>query len=419
MKIKTGFMQKELNPLALSTLFLILFVSAFGQPADPRAEVISLRYHQHPEFFRIVIEIEQIREFYSAELKDPERFYLDIFQAKLTPSLPGTSIQINSPLVKALRLAQKNPSTVRLTLELVPGAKQAEKVYYLREPTRLVIDLYSRPSSETKPTPRAQAPASSPAGERPPLTSQEQTPKAPVPSSSGYSLVRQLGLGVKRIVLDPGHGGSDPGCISPTGLKEKDLALDLAKRLKVLLETQGKFEVMLTRDGDVALPLEKRTSFANQKGADLFISIHLNASPRKNRTGVETFYLNFSPDPAVNELAAKENASSTKNIRDMKLIVEKIMKNSKYEESRDLAEKIHNNLLQHLKQNFGPREDLGVKGGPFWVLIGSEMPAVLVEVSHLSNQKEETALKTEIYREAIATGLFRGIIEYVKSLGKG
>lgn len=103
----------------------------------------------------------------------------------------------------------------------------------------------------------------------------------------------------------------------------------------------------------------------------------------------------------------------------MKLIVEKIIKNSKYEESRDLAEKIHHNLLNHLKHNFGPRDDLGVKGGPFWVLIGSEMPAVLVEVSHLSNQKEEEALKTDIYREAVATGLFRGIMEYVKSLGKG
>ncbi|MDD8030419.1 MAG: N-acetylmuramoyl-L-alanine amidase [Acidobacteriota bacterium] len=390
--------------LAFSSVILVTMVATAGQQADPRAEVLSWRYHQHPDFFRIVLDLEKIREYYSAELTSPERFYLDIFQAKLKPGLHGTSVQINSPSVKALRLAQKNPSTVRLTLELVPGAKKGERIFYLKEPTRLVVDIYS-----TKP-------AAISGGDE---ISSEKPPQPPVPSSSGYSLVRQLGLGVKRIVLDPGHGGKDPGCLSPSGLKEKDVALDLAKRLKTILETKGNFEVFLTRETDINLPLEKRTAFANEKGADLFISIHLNASPRKNRTGVETFYLNFSPDPAVNELAARENASSTKNIRDMKLIVDKIIKNSKYQESRDLAEKIHRNLLQHLTKNYGPRQDLGVKGGPFWVLIGSEMPAILVEASHLSNAKEEAALKTDSYREAVATGLFHGIMEYVKSLGKG
>jgi len=410
-------MPKTLTPGRLLLLLLAIFLSASSQQPDPRAEVRSLRYHQHTEFFRLVLEIEKVREYYSAELKDPERLYLDIFQARLKPGLHGTSYQVNSACVKNLRLAQKNPSTVRLTLELVPGTKQTEKIYYLKNPHRLVVDIYPRPAAASQAPPATAAPVSRPAGQT--ASPPEHQPQPPVPSSSGYSLVRQLGLGVKRIVLDPGHGGSDPGCISPSGLKEKDVALDLARRLKVLLETQGKFEVYLTRDTDLTLPLEKRTALANQKGADLFISIHLNASPRKNRTGVETFYLNFSPDPAVNELAARENASSNKNIRDMKLIVDKIIKNSKYEESRDLAEKIHNHLLQHLKQNFGPRDDLGVKGGPFWVLIGSEMPAVLVEASHLSNAKEEAALKTEIYREAVAVGLFRGIMEYVKSLGKG
>ncbi len=413
-------MPKRLQPVwCLISLLILLFPSA-GQQPDPRAEVLSLRYHLHPEFFRIVLEIEKIREFYSAELKDPERLYLDIFQARLKSGLHGTSYQINSPGVKVLRLAQKNPSTVRLTVELVPGAKQKEKIYYLKNPNRLVVDVYARPGPEqSAPRPPASSPPSGSRSSASETAARDSSPRPPSPSASGYSLVRQLGLGVKRIVLDPGHGGTDPGCISPSGIKEKDVALDLARRLKTMLETQGKFEVFLTRETDLSLPLEKRTAFANQKGADLFISIHLNASPRKSRTGVETFYLNFSPDPAVNELAARENASSTKNIREMKLIVDKIIKNSKYEESRDLAEKIHSNLLQHLKHNFGPRDDLGVKGGPFWVLIGSEMPAVLVEASHLSNAKEEAALKTETYREAVATGLFRGIIEYVKSLGKG
>lgn len=406
----------------LIVLIVTLSLSA-GQPADPRAEISSLRYHQHPDFLRIVLEINQVREFYSAELKAPERFYLDVFQARLSPALTGKTLEINSGCARSMRLAQKNPSTVRLAIDLIPGMKTQQKIYYLKNPNRLVIDLYhkegaSPPEKPKNLTAEDRQTKEPPAGNQTAVV-RETPPSPPQPTSSGYTIVRQLGLGVKRIVLDPGHGGSDPGCLGVNGLKEKDVALDIALRLKRILETEGKFEVVLTRDRDITLPLEKRTAIANQKNADLFISIHLNASPRKNRTGVETFYLNFSPDPAVNELAALENASSNKNIREIKFIVEKIMKNTKYDESKELAEKIHHHLYSHLKQHFGPRDDLGVKGGPFWVLIGTDMPAVLVEASHLSNSKEAESLKTDMYRESIATGIFRGIIEYVKSLGKG
>lgn len=407
--------------MLLILIIVTLKLSAI-QTADPRAEISGLRFHQHPNFLRIVLDINHIREFYSAELKNPERFYLDVFQAKLSPALAGKSLEINSGCVRTLRIAQKNPSTVRLTVELEPGKKKQQKIFYLKNPSRLVLDLYHQTQDSTRASGSSSSPPTSTRekqGVASPPTTEEKPPQPPVPSSSGYTLVRQLGLGVKRIVLDPGHGGSDPGCLGVNGLKEKDVALDIALRLKKILETEGHFEVLLTRDRDITLPLEKRTALANKYRADLFISIHLNASPRKNRSGVETFYLNFSPDPAVNELAARENASSTKNIREIKLIVEKIMKNTKYDESRELAEKIHYNLYRHLKQHFGPRDNLGVKGGPFWVLIGTEMPAVLVEASHLSNAKEAKALKTDMYRESIARGIFRGIIEYVKSLGKG
>ncbi len=401
-------MQNRFGWLVLLIIILVTLVTAASPQTQPPAEIVGLRYHQHADFFRLVLELTRVREYSAAELNQPERLYLDIYQARLNPPLQGKTFKFSSPCVRELRLAQRNKTTVRVTFELQTGTKEKEKIYYLKNPDRLVIDIYHRQSEQA---------AGQAAG--PVETSVEQPPKAATPTGSGYSLVRQLGLGVKKIVLDPGHGGADPGCLSPSGLKEKDVALDLARKLKLILETQGGFEVFLTRETDITLPLEKRTRLANEQQADLFISIHLNASPRKARTGVETFYLNFSPDPAVNELAARENASSNKNIREMKLIVDKIIKNTRYEESRALAEKIHHQLLGHLKQHFGPRDDLGVKGGPFWVLIGSEMPAVLVEVSHLSNPKEEEALKTDFYREAIATGLFRGIIEYIKSLGKG
>lgn len=406
--------------LALLILALVTLGLAGSVQTQPPAEINDLRYHQHPDFFRLVLTLTRIREYSAAELSQPDRLYLDIFQARLNPSLQGKTLKFDSPCVHELRLAQRNPTTVRITFELKTGTKEKEKIYYLKNPDRLVIDVYHRRDllAVAKPGGLAEPPVAT--GGRPTgNTAGNQPPQAASPTASGYSLVRQLGLGVRKIALDPGHGGTDPGCLSQSGLKEKEVALDLAKKLKSILETQGGFEVFLTRETDVTLPLEKRTKLANDRQADLFISIHLNASPRKARTGVETFYLNFSPDPAVNELAARENASSSKNIREMRQIIDKIVRNTRYEESRALAEKIHHQLLGHLKQQFGPRDDLGVKGGPFWVLIGSDMPSVLVEVSHLSNSKEEEALKTDFYREAIATGLFRGIIEYVKSLGKG
>ncbi len=406
--------------LALLILALVTLAMAGSVQPQPLAEINDLRYHQHPDFFRLVLTLTKVREYSAAELSQPDRLYLDIFQARLNPSLQGKSFKFDSPCVSELRLAQRNPTTIRITFELKAGTKEKEKIYYLKNPDRLVIDIYHREALTAAGKPAVPAEPQAAAGGQPAKdTAENQPPRAASPTTAGYSLVRQLGLGVKKIALDPGHGGTDPGCLSPGGLKEKEVALDLAKKLKSILETQGGFEVFLTRETDVTLPLEKRTKLANDRQADLFISIHLNASPRKNRTGVETFYLNFSPDPAVNELAARENASSSKNIREMKQIVDKIVRNTRYEESRALAEKIHHQLLGHLKQQFGPRDDLGVKGGPFWVLIGSDMPSVLVEVSHLSNSKEEEALKTDFYREAIATGLFRGIIEYVKSLGKG
>jgi N-acetylmuramoyl-L-alanine amidase len=167
------------------------------------------------------------------------------------------------------------------------------------------------------------------------------------------------------------------------------------------------------------VPLENRTVIANQKRADLFVSIHSNAHRDRKRGGVETFFLNISPDPSVIELAASENATSTKNIGEMKTVLQKIVRNSKIQESRDLAEYIQQSLVRALSRDLPSIKNLGVKGGPFWVLIGGEMPSVLVEISHLSNTKEEAKLKTKKYRELAAQGIYDGIMEYIRSLGKG
>jgi N-acetylmuramoyl-L-alanine amidase len=241
----------------------------------------------------------------------------------------------------------------------------------------------------------------------------------PDPSVSGTSLARQLGLGVRTVVIDPGHGGPRPGSIGKSGLQEKEVNLDIALALRKLLKEKAGLEAILTRESDVDVPLEDRTVIANQKRADLFVSIHANAQRDRKRGGIETFFLNISPDPSVIELAAAENATSTKNIGEMKTILQKIIQNSKIQESRDLAEKIQKNLVKSLSRDLPAVKNLGVKGGPFWVLIGGEMPSVLVEVSHLSNSKEEARLKTRKYRDLAAQGIYDGIMEYIRSLGKG
>jgi N-acetylmuramoyl-L-alanine amidase len=232
-------------------------------------------------------------------------------------------------------------------------------------------------------------------------------------------MVRQLGLGIERIVIDPGHGGKDPGCIGRNGLQEKAVVLDVCMELKKLLEADKTLEVILTRETDIFLPVESRPVIANQKRADLYISVHANSFPNKKRSGVQTFFLNFSHDPSVNAIAAQENATSTKSISEMKDIITKIAQNSKIVESKELAEVIQDNIVNTLSKNYKSVKDLGVKGGPFWVLIGGEMPSILVEISHLSNGLEAERLKSPKYRRSVAQGIYGGIKNYMESLGKG
>jgi N-acetylmuramoyl-L-alanine amidase len=390
--------------ILIAGLFLLLAAAPFFAGQDQRAEIINLRYHTHPNFTRIVIDIGKLREYNFGKLSDPGRIYVDVLQAKLNPILEGQGYPIKTDYLSLIRITQKVPSTVRVTADVDFTKVESYRVYHIFDPFRVVIDI-----SPTK-TPAAEAGP-------PPKDAPGQPPD---PLASGYTMIRQLGLGVKTIVLDPGHGGTDPGCLGKSGSREKDVTLDVALALKKTLVEKNGFNVILTRESDIFVPVEDRTVIANQKRADLFVSIHANASRNRKRTGIETFYLNFSPDPAVNEIAARENATSVKNISQMKDIIQRIVQNSKFQESRDLAEKVNKNLLQSLSgKNYGTMNSLGVKGGPFWVLIGGDMPSILVEISHLSNAQEEARLKTPSYRASIVKGIYDGIMEYIRSLGKG
>jgi N-acetylmuramoyl-L-alanine amidase len=391
-------MKKSMVPFLGAAVLLVAAVS-FALQRDERVEIYDLRHFTHPTFTRVVVDIGTLREYSPHELPSPDRVFVDIYQAKLNPILHNKTYLVNNEYINQIRIAQRSPNTVRVVVDLDFAKVKRFQVWPAFDPFRIVIDIYPSETGSAAKT------------EKPPQPAQ--------PTREGYSMARQLGLGIQRIVIDPGHGGKDPGAIGKSGTMEKKIVLDICQRLKKLLGTHKNLEIIMTRESDIYVPVENRTVIANQKRADLFISVHANSNPSKKRSGVETFYLNFSQDPSVIETAALENATSTKNLSEMRSILEKIAKNSKVMESKELANDIQKNIIMTLQKMYRDVRDLGYKGGPFWVLIGVETPSVLVEVSYLSNAKEETRLKNAQYRQYIAQGIYSGIKEYMNSLGKG
>ena len=275
-----------------------------------------------------------------------------------------------------------------------------------------------------EPTPHTAAPLPSPA--TPPVATViaesvlyaeslvgTETPSAN--SSGDFSLGRQLGLGISRVVLDPGHGGYDPG--AQTGaLTESALVLDIAIRLEARLEAETDIEVVLTRRDDAYLPLRARTDVANSVGADLFLSIHANAASDRNAGGIETYYLDLATHPDAQRVAARENASFREGMHDLPTLVRSITMRNKQDESRDLAETVQRNLVGSMRELHPGVQDLGVKQAPFVVLIDANMPSVLAEISFLTNQEDAAFLATDAYRDRIADALLRSILEYQRTL---
>ncbi|MGE0706323.1 MAG: N-acetylmuramoyl-L-alanine amidase [Vicinamibacterales bacterium] len=231
----------------------------------------------------------------------------------------------------------------------------------------------------------------------------------------GFSIARQLGLTVSRIVIDPGHGGQDPGARA-SGTTEAEISLDIALRLERLFQQEPNAEVILTRRRDVFVPLEERTAIANREGADLFLSIHVNGSRNRKAGGVETYFLNFASNQDEAEVAARENAVSAQSMGALQDVVKAITLNNKLDESRDFATLVQSELVTTLRPANEAVKDLGVKQAPFMVLIGAAMPSVLAEVSFLTNAQEARLLKSTAYRQRIAEALFAAIRKYQTSL---
>jgi N-acetylmuramoyl-L-alanine amidase len=243
-------------------------------------------------------------------------------------------------------------------------------------------------------------------------------PAAASPRSGRVSpdaLTRQLSLGVRRIVIDPGHGGRDygaPGYLR--GVHEKHVILTIAKRLAAKIRDQIGCEVLLTRDQDHFLTLEERTALANTKSADLFVSLHANSSPEKSAYGIETFFLNLATDDDAIRVAALENATSTKNISDLQTILNDLMQNTKINESSRLASHVQDAMCNHLKSRFNRIKNKGVKQAPFYVLLGAQMPAILIETSFISNPRECKRLIDKTYQDNLCEGIVKGIRNYIE-----
>jgi N-acetylmuramoyl-L-alanine amidase len=241
----------------------------------------------------------------------------------------------------------------------------------------------------------------------------------PAPASStragDNSLARQLGLRVARVVIDPGHGGHDPGA-QANGVTEAELVLDVALRLEKLLQQVPGLEVVLTRRTNEFVPLEERTAIANRENADLFLSIHANAHKQAGVRGIETYFLNFASNPEAEAVAARENATSLQTMGTLPAIVRAIALNNKIAESKEFATLLQSQLVRRMRAQSAATKDHGVKQAPFVVLIGAQMPSVLTEIAFVTNRPEASLLKQNPYRQHIAQALKDAVVRYQDSL---
>jgi N-acetylmuramoyl-L-alanine amidase len=387
-----------------------------GEPATdqqmpgPGAQITDLRFWSNPEYTRIVINATRERT-YSHHLlkKDPDlkipfqRLYVDIPQAQLGKGV-AEHTPINDDLLKQARAGQYLPHTVRVVVDI--KSFENYKIFSLNDPFRIVIDVWGKNGRLTDPE---QAHAAVPPTDDPLKPSPVTTDNL-----KSSDIARQLALGVQKIVIDPGHGGSDPGAPGYIqGVWEKDIVLQLAKKLAEKLRKRLNCTVILTRDKDIKLTLEERTAMANTQRADLFISLHTNAARNKNLAGIETYLLNLATDEQAIAVAARENATSKKNISDLEFILSDLMKHAKIGESTRLAHDVHQAMIQGMKKKYDRIHDLGVKQAPFYVLLGARMPSILIEASFISNKLECERLLDPTYQEALCEAIADGVQNYV------
>jgi len=381
---------------------------------DGRTSLDTIRFWSNPGYTRVVLEVGSVTEFTSNFLKgDPAKGEASRIYVDLAGTVPAekldSSRDVNDGLLTRIRAGQPDSETTRVVLDLESFGDY--KVFPLAEPARIVIDVHGAKQAELSATEEQLTAAPSGDDDIAGLLSsapKERPLKVHIPES-------RPGRGLRRIVVDAGHGGKDPGAVGPGGTREKDVTLAMAKALGRELESQLGCEVILTRSGDTFLELPERTAIANKVGADLFISIHANANKNRSARGIETYYLNFSKSDDALEVVARENKTSLEQVGDLELILLDLLANSKINESSRLAAEIQKSMTGQLRKHYKVK-DLGVRQGPFYVLLGATMPSVLVETAFISNRTEEKLLVNRKYQQRTASAIVGGVRKYATAL---
>jgi N-acetylmuramoyl-L-alanine amidase len=366
-------------------------------PTGPLATVKKLRHWSNPSYTRIVIDVDRDVQYdhrllrQDQTLKKPQRLYVDLKNSRMGRNL-NKYVPINDNLLLNVRAGQHQPTAVRVVVDI--KSYKTYKIFSLKNPFRIVVDVWGI--------------------DKGPVMVEKDRPSQELPPSS---LAKQLALGVRRIVIDPGHGGKDfgaPGYLK--GVHEKQVVMEIAQRLAKKVQNELHLETIMTRAKDTYLTLEERTALANTHNADLFISIHTNAARDRRAYGIETYYLNLATDASAIQVAARENATSAKNISDLESILNDLMQNAKINESSRLAAHVQQSVVQTMSKDYSRIKDKGVKQAPFYVLMGAQMPAILVETSFISNSRECKRLKDPKYQEQLCDGIIDGIRAYVNEI---
>ena len=377
-----------------------------ARPAGPDSEVSlsEIRHFSSGDYTRVVLQLSGKAGYTTNLVKpghgQPHRLAIDLSGAKLDPFVPK-SVSIDDGLLEGVRAAQYTRDTTRVVLDF--HDLHRHHVFSIENPYRVVVDVFS--DSDSKPATVAKASK--------PGSSAKAAPRGRPNTKDAADLVEQLGLTVKTVMIDAGHGGKDPGALA-YGVREKNITLALAKKVGARLKKKG-LKVLYTRTNDTFVSLEKRTALANAQKADLFVSIHVNASRNKKLHGLETYSLNMAKTKNAKRVAARENAVSEKAISDLQLIITEFMLNSKVRESSDLAASMQASVLKSVKRAY-PLQDHGTREAPFYVLMGARMPAVLVEVGYLTNRTEAKRLKNSHYQNHLADGIADGVWAYKKKI---
>jgi N-acetylmuramoyl-L-alanine amidase len=376
-------------------------------PPSPGAVVKEMRHWSNPDYTRIAVTLDRETTFEAHQLPPlpgsaaVPRIYVDIASARVGPGVKD--IPIGDGLLKTARIGQYKPDTVRVVLDM--DSIKDYKVFTFSDPFRIIIDMKGDRRQELSRVRESVLSTLPP----PPVRTEREEEKHKTPAKPAIGKIR-------RIVVDAGHGGHDPGAVGGRGTQEKDVVLDIALRLARRLRDELGLDVVLTRSKDVFLELQERTAIANQVGADLFVSVHANASLNRSASGIETYYLNLAKTDKAAQLAAKENNTSLEKVSLLQAVLFDLMANYKLNDSALLAEEVQKALHRKVSGQYQGVKNLGVKQGPFYVLVGATMPSILVETSFLSSEREEERLNDPSYLEKVSEGITDGIRGYMTAV---